>query len=283
MTPRLITWVEIQEKLADFETGWSTKQVVYGIPRNGMLLTAFLKYHSVTNDPKEATTFLDDLIDSAETRKRYNRMFPEIPFHALFTKQAGDPWFVFPWEQETGPEDAVVRLLQYIGQDTSREGLRDTPKRVIKAYAEMTEGYSQDPSKILGTLFTPPVPYDQLVVLENIHFTSLCEHHLLPFSGKAAIGYLPKDGKVVGLSKLARLVECFARRLQLQEQLTEQIAKALSEHVPNLGVGVIIRAEHSCMSCRGVRQLQTQMCTSYLTGVLRTDPSARAEFMALAR
>jgi len=176
-------------------------------------------------------------------------------------------------------EQAVSTLLRLIGEDPERDGLQRTPARVVKAWREMTSGYQEDPHEILKTTFE--VHYDQMVVLDSIPFVSLCEHHVLPFTGVARVGYVPsKDGHVVGISKLARLVECFARRLQVQERLTQQVANAVHEILKARGTGVVIRAAHECMSCRGVKK-HASMVTSCLRGDMRTDGSMRAEFLAL--
>jgi GTP cyclohydrolase I len=174
-------------------------------------------------------------------------------------------------------EEAVRTLLRYVGEDVSRDGLRDTPKRVARAWRELTGGYDEDPASILGTTFAEEC--DELVVLRGISFYSTCEHHMLPFYGEATVGYLP--GRVVGISKLARLVSCFARRLQIQERLTMQIADAIEQHLEARGVGVILEAHHLCMGCRGVRQPETAMLTSAMRGVLRKDAIARSEFLRL--
>jgi GTP cyclohydrolase I len=189
-------------------------------------------------------------------------------------------WVQFPWEHDSAPTDAVVRLLQFVGEDVKRDGLIKTPARVVKALGEMTEGYKQDPAEILSTTFD--VAYDEMVVLRNIQFTSMCEHHMLPFIGEATVAYIPGK-RVVGLSKLARLVHCFARRLQVQERMTQQIAQAIQEHLTPQGVGVVVSAHHQCMSCRGVRQSGGKMITSTLLGAFRDDPAARAEFLAFVR
>lgn len=175
-------------------------------------------------------------------------------------------------------EDAVRDLLRMMGEDPDREGLRDTPKRVVSALREMTVGYEQDPADILATVFHED--YDQMVVLKDIEFVSMCEHHLQPFRGTAAVAYLPK-GKVVGLSKLARLVEAYARRLQVQERMTEQIKDAIVQHLDPLGVGVYVVAHHSCMGNRGVRKHGAQMVTQALFGEMLDDGHARKEFMQL--
>ncbi len=176
-------------------------------------------------------------------------------------------------------EEAVSTLLQLIGEDPQRNGLRETPSRVCKALLEMTAGYKEKPEEILGKVFEDS--YDEIVILKGISFTSLCEHHLLPFIGTADVGYLP--GKVVGLSKLARLVDCFARRLQLQERMTRQIAEALIEHLSAKGAAVVIRAVHSCMACRGVKKSGAEMITSAMLGVFRDEAKARSEFLELCR
>jgi GTP cyclohydrolase I len=247
-----------------------------------MIMTAFLQYAKAVHSPDDATLIIDDIIDSGATYHRYQRSHPSILFKAMYAKH--DPsttvkgWLIFPWEVETGPEDAVIRLLQYIGEDPNRDGLIETPKRVLKAWKEMTEGYGQDPSIILEKTFD--ATYNELVLLENINFSSLCEHHCLPFHGTATVGYIP-NGRVVGISKLARLVEMFAKRLQIQERMTEQIAEALVENLKPLGVGVIIRAHHQCMGCRGVKQPDAVMKTCCLRGVFLEENAARAEFLGL--
>ena len=173
----------------------------------------------------------------------------------------------------------MATLLRFIGEEPERDGLRDTPARVVKAWREMTAGYAEDPAEILSRTFDESS--DELVILRGISFYSTCEHHLLPFYGQAVVGYLP--GKVVGISKLARLVECFAKRLQVQERMTRQIADAVEKHLEARGVGVVLRAHHLCMGCRGVRQEETEMVTSAMLGTLRTDATSRAEFLRLCR
>lgn len=184
---------------------------------------------------------------------------------------------VLEFPAEHAASDAVTTILRFIGEDPSRDGLVDTPARVLKAWREMTSGYDDDPAEILSRTFDETS--DEMVVLRGIGFHSTCEHHLLPFYGQVSVGYLP--GKVVGISKLARLVDCFGRRLQIQERLTRQIAESIEEHLQARGVGVIVRAHHLCMGCRGVRQQTTEMVTSSMLGTLRSDPMARAEFLRL--
>ena len=173
----------------------------------------------------------------------------------------------------------AVRLLLASVDDPDREGLQDTPGRVVRALLEMTRGQMEDPAKILSTTFNEPC--DEMVMLTNIAFTSLCEHHLLPFTGTVDIGYIP--GKLVGLSKLARLVDCFATRLQIQERLTAQIADSVEGYLEAQGVAVIVRGHHACMSCRGVRKSGATMVTSAMRGLLKNDSTARAEFLELIK
>jgi GTP cyclohydrolase I len=172
-------------------------------------------------------------------------------------------------------EDAARELLVALGEDPSRDGLRDTPRRVAKAYAELLS-----PQPFNPTTFPNDENYDELVVARDIPFHSLCEHHLLPFHGVAHVGYLPGE-RIIGLSKLGRVVDLFARRLQVQERLTSEIAAWLDDHLDPKGVGVLIEAEHLCMSLRGVQKAGTLTATSALRGLVRDDARTRQEFLAL--
>lgn len=180
------------------------------------------------------------------------------------------------------PKNSIVDLLLYIGEDPSREGLRDTPERVCKAWKEWATGYGQDPSAILKTFEDGATDVDELVVVHNIPFISKCEHHLADMIGIAHVGYIP-NGRIVGLSKLARLVDCFARRLQVQERATTQIADALMAHLQPVGVGVLVRASHACMSTRGVKVHGSVTTTSAMRGALMDKAVARKEFLDLCR
>jgi GTP cyclohydrolase IA len=177
-------------------------------------------------------------------------------------------------------ENAIRTLLRYAGDDPSREGLLDTPKRVVKAYGEWFSGYDQDPREILSRTFSESNGYDEIILLSNIDFQSHCEHHMVPIIGVAHVGYLPKD-KVVGISKLARIVELYSKRLQIQEKMTRQIADAISETLDPLGVAVVVEAKHHCMTTRGVRKSNVVMTTSAMYGRFRENPETRAEFLAL--
>lgn len=179
-------------------------------------------------------------------------------------------------------EAAVRVLLEWAGDDPDREGLLDTPARVARSYRELFSGYEADPRDYLSRTFEEVGGYDELVVLRDIPVISFCEHHMLPFVGKAHVGYLPTN-KVVGISKLARVVNGFARRLQIQEKLTAEIATAIQDILEPAGVGVLIEAAHSCMSLRGVNTPSSNLVTSRLLGVVRDDPRTREEFLRLAR
>ncbi|MBV9994065.1 MAG: GTP cyclohydrolase I FolE [Caulobacteraceae bacterium] len=177
-------------------------------------------------------------------------------------------------------EQAVRTLIAWTGDDPDREGLKETPDRVVRAYEELFSGYGADPREYLQRTFEEVGGYDELVVLANIRVVSFCEHHMLPFLGRAHVGYLPRN-RVVGISKLARVVNGFARRLQIQEKLTAQIAEAIQEILQPKGVGVMIESEHSCMTMRGVNTPGSTLTTSTLLGELRDDPRTRQEFLRL--
>lgn len=177
-------------------------------------------------------------------------------------------------------EAAVRTLIRWAGDNPDREGLEDTPKRVVKSYEEFYEGYQQDPEEILRRTFEETEGYDEMVVLKDIEFHSHCEHHMVPITGKAYVAYLP-DKRVIGISKLARVVEAYARRLQIQEKMTAQIANAINDVLKPRGVAVIVEAEHQCMTSRGVNKQGVAMVTSTMLGAFRDDPSTRREFLAI--
>lgn len=298
MTPPIqnITWEDAEEQVVQLVARWTDEDVrtVYGVPTGGVpvaMLCAEMTGWQLVNDPDDIddhTLVVDDLIDtgrtlSAYTGRKRDAMYrkPYSPTDAAPNATTVDSWLAFPWERDDGdPTDAVVRLLQYIGEDPTREGLIDTPRRVVKALAEMTTGYGTDIAEILGVQFDVG-DVSGTVVLSDIPFTSLCEHHMLPFVGTATVGYVPGE-KVVGLSKLARLVDAHANRLQVQERLTEDIASDLDHHLKPDGVGVVIHAHHQCMSCRGVGKPGATMTTNSLRGIVADDPTRRAEFMSIA-
>jgi len=190
--------------------------------------------------------------------------------------QSGDPHHGVSREQA---EDAVRTLLRWSGEDPAREGLLDTPKRVVKAYTDWFSGYRLDPDEYLARTFKEVCGYDELIVLRDIQFESHCEHHMAPIIGRAHVGYLP-NGKVVGISKLARVVDAYARRFQVQEKMTAQIADCIERVLQPRGVGVVIDASHECMTTRGVHKRGVSMITSKMLGTFREDARTRAEFLA---
>jgi GTP cyclohydrolase I len=177
-------------------------------------------------------------------------------------------------------EEAVRTLIRWAGDDPTREGLLETPDRVVRAFEEWFQGYREDPAELLSKTFEEMNGYDELVILRNIRFESHCEHHLAPIIGQAHIAYLPNK-RVVGISKLVRLVEVYAKRLQIQEKMTAQIAHTINEVMQPRGVGVVIEASHECMTTRGVHKTGLTMVTSEMLGALRDDPSTRREFLAV--
>ncbi len=263
---------------------------VYGVPRGGIsaayALGKYLRIHMV-EDPQQADLIIDDIIDSGLTELKFRTMYPLVPFYALISKVAQskyrDKWIVFPWEcKEDGTEetveDNIVRLLQYVGENPNRGGLIETPKRVAKAWGEWTRGYKQDAAEILKTFEDGAEQYDQMVTVKDIPFYSHCEHHMAPFFGTCTISYIPNK-KIVGLSKLSRIVGMFANRLQVQERLTSEIAEALHTHLQPLGVGVSINARHMCMESRGICQQGHHTVTTALKGFISQDATAKREFL----
>lgn len=287
-----VTWDDLAVEADRIAETWRGKvHAVYGIPTGGVPLALMVAQRlnlPMANEWSIGSAILvvDDLIDTGRTMKNYGGSAyrdaafrkPWSPIDLAPRARTIDDWLWFPWEHDQGdPEDAVVRMLQFIGEDPTRDGLLETPRRVVKAMREMTSGYQSKVDEILAVTFD--VDCDEMVVVKDIPFASMCEHHMLPFTGTATVAYVPGK-RVVGLSKIARLVDAYSKRLQVQERLTTQIADAMVEHLNPKGVGVIIKAHHSCMSLRGVGKAGTMM-TSALRGVMRDKPEARAEFLDL--
>lgn len=270
MKKTYITWEQVYQRVNDLP-----KDVTYyGVPRGGAVPAA-LTGKAVMN-PHVADVIIDDLIDSGATEKKWKEQFPDKPFVALFDKrkELEGEWLVFPWEKEEEGEveDNLVRIFQYLGEDPTREGLQDTPKRYLKFMREFLS-----PPEFNFTVFDAE-GMDEMIVQTNIPFHSLCEHHLAPFYGVGHIAYIP-DGKIVGLSKLARTLETYSRRLQNQERITMQIADRLMEELKPKGVAVVLSAQHMCMSMRGVKKHDTYTTTSRLVGIFKNDEKARNEFL----
>lgn len=284
MKKTYLEWEQVLEKLKTLPI--SKEDVVFGVPKNGMLLAGFLPAIlgcKLTHKAEEASVIFDDLIDSGRTRDRFKELYPNKFFIAAFDKQIRKDlgWIVFPWEDEKkDKEEVITRLLEQIGEDPTREGLLETPKRVVEMHKEVFGGYSQKPEDILKVFEDGAC--DEMVLLKDIEFYSYCEHHMVPFTGKAHIAYIP-NGKVIGVSKLARLLDIYARRLQIQERLGQQVVSALMEHLQPLGAACIIEAQHLCMKSRGVKKQSSVMVTSAMRGIFREDSAARSELMSLIK
>lgn len=262
--------------------------LVYAVPNGGipaaLAVLAAEPGLRLVEEVERANLIIDDLVDSGKTRNDHAHL--QIPFLVLLDKQLEGlmgQWVSFPWERMSkdndGIEDNIRRVLQFIGEDPNREGLKETPARVARSYQEIYAGYKQNPEEVLKIFEDDSC--DEMVILKGIEFTSNCEHHMLPFVGQAHIAYIP-DGKVIGISKLARVLGIFSRRLQIQERMTEQITQALMEHLKPKGAACVLEASHLCMSCRGVSKQHSRMVTSSLLGVFR-QPEVRSEFFSMIR
>jgi GTP cyclohydrolase I len=288
--------LDIDTGAPDTERRWIK---IWPVPRGGIPVAFVLQGSGhcceIVSTPEEADFIVDDLVDSGATRLRFNNK----PFAALFSKGAlkncapfvagwmaeENQWLVFPWEGSAlgSAEDIVTRFLQFIGEDPQRGGLIETPKRVIKAWSEeWFSGYKRDPSEVLKSFKDGGERYDEMIIVKGIPVYTHCEHHLAPFFGEAVVAYVP-NGHIVGLSKLARLTDIFARRLQVQERLNTQIADAVMDHLKAKGCGVILKCRHLCMESRGIRAPGTETITSVVRGVMFDNPAARAELLALIR
>lgn len=265
--------------------GFNEKIVIYGIPRGGINVAQLLTEQSInfclTDNPEKAHIFVDDLIDSGSTLARYKSLYPHKPFYVLYEKHMNE-WVVFPWEigEEAGPEENIRRLLEYIGEDPNREGLIETPKRILKAYDRLFGGYRQNAQDLMKVFEDGAC--NEMVILKNIRFYSTCEHHMLPFFGVAHVAYIP-NGKVVGVSKLARLVDMYARRMQIQERIGTQVVDTLMQLLNAKGAACVIRAQHMCMTSRGVENQTAEMVTSALRGAFLENVQTRMEFMQMIK
>jgi GTP cyclohydrolase IA len=284
-----LTWQDIESLvLSHFQsTSLNKYEYVYGVPRGGISIAIMVAMKSNLRllsslegiDP-DRVLVVDDIIDSGATKQKYH----QYDFWALWNKQYdGGSWVEFPWEvmqNESPAEDSVTRILQAIGENPIREGLLETPKRVVKSWDTLYAGYSQKPEDFIKTFDSDG--YDEIVLLKDIEIYSMCEHHMLPFIGKAHVAYIP-DKKVLGISKLARIVETYARRLQIQERLANQVTDCLMQYLQPKAAACIIEAQHLCMLMRGVQKQNSIMVTSSLKGVFLTNQSAREELMRLIK
>lgn len=274
--------------------------LVYPVPRGGIPAFYVVRDHynrltidyplNIAPNPAHADVFIDDLVDSGRTRDRMILASPNAVFLSLFDKGASimleKAWLVFPWEatEESSADDIFIRLLQFIGEDPSRGGLKETPVRMAKAWRHWTSGYGKEAVDIIKQFEDGSEDYNEMIHTQGIPFYSHCEHHLAPFFGTVTFAYIPKlKGKIVGLSKMNRLIDVFARRLQVQERLTVQVIDSFCKELDPLGAGITVRARHLCIESRGVQQQGCITTTSAFRGVMFDKPEARAEFFNLTK
>lgn len=262
---------------------------LYPIHKNGLYIAVEL--NKILNIPikyelEPDSLIIDDLIDSGKTLEPYKDYDKAVLFvknnndnKVTYYAEKSDAWIVLPWEKEDDIEDTIIRQLEYIGEDANREGLKDTPKRIVKSWDKLFGGYNQNPIDFIKVFENEC--YDEMVMLKDIEFYSTCEHHMLPFFGKIHIAYIPSN-KVIGISKLARIVEVYTRRLQIQERLTAQIANCIKQLLRPEGVMVLIEAQHFCMTSRGIEKQNSKMVTSALKGAFK-NIKARQEFLRLIK
>ena len=269
---------------------------VFGIPRGGHYPAAIIARHLNAEqvfDPSlidKTTLLVDDLVDSGSTRDEWKTR-TGCDFCAVYVTDADkadyfgeikapNDWIVFPDESGCGIEENAKRILQYIGEDVTREGLIETPKRMRRAWDEVFAGYKTNPHDLVKTFVQGTCK--EMVILKHAEFFSYCEHHFFPFFGHCSIGYLPNQ-KVIGVSKLARLLDCYSRRMQIQERMTTQIADFLETELEAKGVYVVCEGVHFCMTSRGVRKQDASMVTSAIRGAFIDDAALRAEFLSLVK
>lgn len=286
---------EITAACADICVSLASGKVFYGVPRGGIAPAYYIAGATdgfITDNPAEADYIVDDLVDSGKTRTYYNTMYPNAAFIAIYDKQRDKEiegkWLIFPWEvtREGDDEsilDAFTRMLEYTGEDATRPGLKDTPKRMAKAWKEWSVGYNINPLDFVTTFEDGAEGYDQIIIEKNLPFYSKCEHHLESFFGTASIGYIPNNGRIIGISKLGRILDMFARRLQVQERMTNQIADCIKGLIDPQGVAVVVEGRHLCTESRGISKQGQTMVTSAMRGVFMDKQAAREEFLLLTR
>jgi len=312
MDRKVISMKMVEEKLLDmvhlFKEIFPDLDYIIGVSRGGIIPATLLwkmqKYQAIKLlivNPFDKSAFdglegkrilvVDDILDTGATVEFFKNLAVEkklrkVNFTFLYTKDSSDKrWYVFPWEGSLDSffsgarEQAVTALLRSIGEDPLREGLKGTPSRISRAYDELFSGYNQDPKEIISTNFNSEC-YDEMIILKDIEFYSMCEHHMLPFYGKVHFAYIPKS-RIVGISKISRLVEVFSRRLQIQERMTRQIGEEFDDIMQTNGVAVVVEGIHLCMLMRGIKKENAKMTTSYMHGVFREKIATRNEFLRL--
>lgn len=273
---------------------------IYGIPRGGVFVAALLAASTggtVVSEPQLANVIVDDIWDSGATAEKYKKYgVPILPLFDKWEPSWAGRWLVMPWEVDEhgadhSTDDIGLRLLQALGEDPNRGGLRETPKRWLEYMREATSGRNADVKALLKVFEDGAENVDEMVVVAGIPFYSMCEHHLAPFFGVAHVAYIPGrfytntkgdvgiGARIVGLSKIPRVLDAFAKRLQVQERITNQVADTLSAELGAVGVGVVLRARHLCMEMRGVKKPGSITYTSALRGAMKNKGAARSEFM----
>jgi len=298
-----LSWEEIDERAEQLALTISkTKRrlplYIYPVPRGGIPAALIVRNKLENlNHPSilvekfaNSNLIIDDIINSGKTRNQFcDEIEDENNFFALINKQTPQDkdigWVIFPWERMNnegegqGPVENIRRLLEYIGEDPERDGLKETPERVLNSYEKLYEGYSQNADDLVK-VFNQKC--DEIILLKNIEFYSTCEHHMLPFFGKAHIAYIPQN-KVIGISKLARILEMFSRRLQIQERICNQVTETIKRILNPQGCACILEAQHFCMTSRGVEKQHSIVVTSSLKGVFLEKSTARAELMSMVK
>ncbi len=299
MTPYTIAefWSDIDQLAEKIPAG--KYSFIYGIPRGGvpvaMALSQKLRVPMIGGNGdfgQDGILYVDDIVDTGRTAARFHgdvaaihqsNRFPKEKAPTYYVKESTD-WIRYWWECDPPIEESIVRILEYIGENPKRAGLKETPSRVIRSYGEIFSGYKIDPASVFKTYDAET--YDQIVLLRDIELYSTCEHHLLPFFGKAHIAYIPRK-RLIGLSKLARLLEIHSRRLQVQERIGEQVTQMLMKHLDPVGAACIIEARHLCVCARGVNKENSTMVTASLKGVFFADSkkgrASRSELMGLIK
>jgi len=292
-------YFQIKDVIKGLEKIDKPENIIYGVPKGGLMVCAFLRKAKVTMNVEEANLIVDDIVDSGRTKRIFKKTHPNTPFFALIDKEKSksdyldfkNHWIVFPWEvahaasREDSIQENITRILQYIGEDPTREGLVHTPDRVMRMYSEIFRGYNKEnfPKISIFKNGSDGLTYDQLITDEG-SYHSHCEHHMVPFFGKYYFGYLPAlGGNIIGLSKVARIVDFHASRLQIQERLVHDIVEDIwdilsKEKDSPIGMGIVMVGEHLCKTMRGVKK-QGRMTTTKLKGAFLTNPSVKAEFL----
>jgi len=284
-----LSWKDVFRMIEEITKNISGRySAVYGVPRGGIIPSVLLScsLNLCLLETLDDTFFdgdiliVDDVIDSGKTRERYKR----YNFISLWDKSVDkNEWVEFPWERmnnESPVEDSITRILEFIGEDIKREGLLETPKRVTASWKEIYSGYEKNPKDFVKIFSSED--YNEIILLKDIELYSMCEHHMLPFIGKAHIAYIP-DKKIIGVSKLARILDIFARRLQIQERLGNQITQFFMDELEPKGVACVIEAEHLCTRMRGIQKQHSIMVTSSLKGVFLEKIESREELMRLIK